>query len=168
MQKLVLKCFSGWLGAVHVIWRKYNLYIILNLNPKLWGFPSGSDGKESACDAGDLGLVPGLRRSSREWYSNPLQYLCLENPQGQRSLVVYSPWVCKESDMTEWLSTQHNPKLKIIFLKWNQSLGISSLFFSEQSKTRIWVPALPPRRNISVGSLLNLYKTWFSKLQNTV
>ena len=38
---------------------------------------------------------------------NPLQYSCLENPQGQRSLVGYSPWGHKELDMTEWLSTAH-------------------------------------------------------------
>ena len=41
--------------------------------------------------------------------SNPLQYSCLENPHGQRSLAVYRPWGCKESDMTERLSTaQHS------------------------------------------------------------
>ena len=44
------------------------------------GFPSGSDGKESACNAGDLGLIPGLRRSPGGGHSNPLQYSCLENP----------------------------------------------------------------------------------------
>ena len=38
---------------------------------------------------------------------NPLQYSCLENPHGQRSLVGYSPWGRKESDMTERLSTAH-------------------------------------------------------------
>ena len=38
---------------------------------------------------------------------NPLQYSCLENPQGQRSLAGYSPWGHKELDMTEWLSTAH-------------------------------------------------------------
>ena len=43
-------------------------------------FPSGSDGKESACNAGDLGLIPGLGRSSGERNSNPFQYSCLENP----------------------------------------------------------------------------------------
>ena len=43
------------------------------------GFPVGSDGKESACNAGNLGLIPGLRRSSREGNGNPLQYSCLEN-----------------------------------------------------------------------------------------
>ena len=50
------------------------------------GFPGGSDGKESACNAGDLGLIPGLGRSPGGGNSNPLQYSCLENPHGQRSL----------------------------------------------------------------------------------
>ena len=44
------------------------------------GFPGGSDGKESACNAGDLGLIPGLRRSPGGRHGNPLQYSCLENP----------------------------------------------------------------------------------------
>ena len=43
------------------------------------GFPGGSDGKESACNAGDLGLIPGLGRSPGEGNGNPLQYSCLGN-----------------------------------------------------------------------------------------
>ena len=43
------------------------------------GFPGGSDGKESACNAGDLGLIPGLGRSPGEGNGYPLQYSCLEN-----------------------------------------------------------------------------------------
>ena len=42
-------------------------------------FPGGSDGKESACNAGDLGLIPGLGRSLGEGTGNPFQYTCLEN-----------------------------------------------------------------------------------------
>ena len=45
----------------------------------LWGFPSSSDGKESACNAGDLGLIPRSGRSPGEGNGNPLQYSCLEN-----------------------------------------------------------------------------------------
>ena len=71
------------------------------------GFPGGSDGKESACNAGDLGSIPGLGRPPGGGPGNPLQYSCLENPHGQRSLVGYSPWGRKESDMTERLSTAH-------------------------------------------------------------
>ena len=48
------------------------------------GFPGGSDGKESACNAEDLGLSPGSGRSPGEGNGNPLQYPCLENPHGQR------------------------------------------------------------------------------------
>ena len=43
------------------------------------GFPGGSDSKESACKAGDPGLIPGLGRSPGEGNRNPLQYSCLEN-----------------------------------------------------------------------------------------
>ena len=42
--------------------------------------PGGSGGKESACNAGDLGLIPGLGRSPGEGNGNPLQHSCLENP----------------------------------------------------------------------------------------
>ena len=44
------------------------------------GFPDGSDGKESACNAGGLGLIPGSGRSPGEENGNPLQYSCLGNP----------------------------------------------------------------------------------------
>ena len=43
------------------------------------GFPGGSDNKASACNAGDLGLIPGQGRSPGEGNGNPLQYSCLEN-----------------------------------------------------------------------------------------
>ena len=65
------------------------------------GFPGGSDGKESACNAGEWGSIPGSGRFPREGNGYPLQYSCLESPRGQRSLVGYSLWGHKESDMTE-------------------------------------------------------------------
>ena len=57
--------------------------------------------KESVCNTGDLGLIPGLGRSPGEGHGNPLQYSCLEDFHGQRKLVGYSPWDRKESDVTE-------------------------------------------------------------------
>ena len=51
-----------------------------DLNPEHPGFPGGSDGKASACNAGNLGLIPGSGRSPGEGNGNPLQYSCLENP----------------------------------------------------------------------------------------
>ena len=68
------------------------------------GLPWWPSGKESACSAGDLGLIPGLGRSPRGGHGNSLQYSCLENPHGQRSLAGYSAWGHKESDTTEQLS----------------------------------------------------------------
>ena len=71
------------------------------------GFPSGSVSKESTLNVGDLGLIPGLGRSPEGGHGNLLQYDCLENPHGQRSLVGCSPRGHKESNMIEQLSTQH-------------------------------------------------------------
>ena len=59
--------------------------------PGVLGFPGGSDSKESACSARDLGSIPGSGRSPRGGHGNPLQGSCLENLCGQRSLVGYSP-----------------------------------------------------------------------------
>ena len=53
----------------------------------IMSFPGGSDGKESSCSAGDLGLIPGLGRCPGEGHGNTLQYSCLENHHRQRSLV---------------------------------------------------------------------------------
>ena len=44
------------------------------------GFPGGSEGETSTCNAGDQGLIPGSGRSPGEGNGNPLQYSCLENP----------------------------------------------------------------------------------------
>ena len=72
------------------------------MSPKaLWGFSSGSVGKESACNAGNLGSISELGRSPGGGHGNPLQYSCLENPQRQRDLVGCSPWGLKELDTTK-------------------------------------------------------------------
>ena len=63
------------------------------------GFPCGSAGKESACNAGDLGLIPGSERSPGEGNSYPLQCSSLEN-----SMDCIVNGGCKELDMTEQLS----------------------------------------------------------------
>ena len=79
------------------------------------GFPGGSIGEESGCNAGDLGSIPGLGISPGGVHGNSLQYSCLENPHRQRSLVVFSTWGCKQSHMTELLSTQHSREGYILF-----------------------------------------------------
>ena len=60
-------------GSVRPTLRFSNIYILL-------GFPCSSNGKESACNAGGLGSIPGSGRSSGEGNGNPLQYSCLEKP----------------------------------------------------------------------------------------
>ena len=65
-----------------------------------WGFPGGSDGKESICNEGDPGLILGSRRSPGEGNGNPLQYSCLENPMDRGA---WQATVC--SVATELLST---------------------------------------------------------------
>ena len=64
---------------------------IKGLAPWPPGFPGGSDGKESTYNVGDLGSIPGLGKSRGGGHGNPLQYFCLENPHGERSLAGYSP-----------------------------------------------------------------------------
>ena len=80
------------LGFHHILlYYIYYMYFI---------FPGGSDGKESACNAGDLGSIPVSGRSPGEgkWQSTPL-FLPGEL-HGQRSFAGYSPWGHKESYMT--------------------------------------------------------------------
>ena len=70
----------------------------------------GSDSKISTCNAEHLCLILGLGRSPGEAYGNPLQYSCLENSHGQRSLAGYSPLSHKELDMKETIAKINNIK----------------------------------------------------------
>ena len=82
--------------------RFYPIYM-LGQHSQVWGFPGGSEVKASACNAGDLGSIPGSVRSPGEGNGNPLQYSCLENPMDGGAMG-YSPRGRKESDMTKRLS----------------------------------------------------------------
>ena len=66
--------------------------------------PGGSDGKESACNAGEPGSIPGLERCPGEGNGNPFQYSCLENSMDRGAWGAYIQWGHNESDMTEWLT----------------------------------------------------------------
>ena len=79
-----------------VVFFRFYIYVM--------GFPGSSSGKESTCNTGDPGLIPGLGRSPEGGIGYPRQYSCLENPHGQRSLASYSPWGRKELDTSEQLS----------------------------------------------------------------
>ena len=88
--------FSSWVRKIP--WRRDWLP-----TPVL-GFPSGSDGKESACSAGDLGSVLGLEISPGEGKGNPLQYSCLENSMDRGAWWATLQGGHKESDTTEQLT----------------------------------------------------------------
>ena len=101
--------FNSWVGKFP--WRRDRLP-----TPVFLGFPGGSDDKESAHNAGDLSSIPGLGRY-------PVQYSCLENPHGQRSLVGYNPlghkelghdWVTKHGTAESYYIAQ--PRVFLIFL----------------------------------------------------
>ena len=66
-----------------------------------WNYSGGSDSKESACNAGDLGSIPGWGRSPGEGNGNPLQYAYLGNPMGREVLRATVHMVAKELDTTE-------------------------------------------------------------------
>ena len=68
-------------------------------------FSGGTNNDEYTCNVRDLGLTSELGRSPGGGHGKPLQYSCLENPHGQRSLAGYSPWG-QESRTTERVSTQ--------------------------------------------------------------
>ena len=81
---------------------------VFQLSPVVKNLPA------NAGDIRDSSSVPGSGRSPGGGHGNPLQYSCLENPHGQRSLVGYSPWGRKESDMTERLTTITTFRLRVI------------------------------------------------------
>ena len=103
------------------------------------GFPGGSVGKESSCNAGDKGSIlgsgrsPGILAMPRKWQPNPV--FLPGKFHGQRSLVGYCPWGCKLSDMSDragTLPTNLNlyllsPMMKEICLNKNQKLFVSIL-----------------------------------------
>ena len=64
---------------------------------------SGSDSKESACDAADMGLIPGSGRAPREGNGHPFQYCCLQNSMDREAWQAVVHEVV-ESNTTEWLS----------------------------------------------------------------
>ena len=84
---------SQWIQEIKVTG---SCFIIVNLlalekETQCLGFPGGSVAKESACNAGNTGSIPGLGRSPGGGHGNQLQYSCLENPCRQKSLVGDSP-----------------------------------------------------------------------------
>ena len=109
-------------------------------------FRGDSAGTESTCNVGDLCSVPGSGRSPGEENGNPLQYSCLENPLGQRSLAGYSPWGRRESDTTE------QPSIAAVCACQSQSPSLQvcplhlHLYFCVADKFIYWQPIFISRQ----------------------
>ena len=72
-----------------------------DLHSVFWGFPGGSESKESTCNAGELGLIPGSGRSPGEGNGKPLQCSCLENPMDRGA------WKATVHGLAELDTTKH-------------------------------------------------------------
>ena len=104
------------------------------------GFPDGSDGRESACSAGDLGSVPGSGRSPAAGHGNPFQYSCLENPVDRGAWWATAHGVA-ESDTTEQVSTQHGASLSTL----HRTPSAQALCQSPQPCSRLPTVTIPEK-----------------------
>ena len=95
----------------------------------LWSFPGGSDGKESTCNAGDLGSIPELGRCPGEGNGYSFQYSCMENPmdRGAWQPIVHG---FSESKMTEvpWHAHMYMYVCVCVYISSVQSLSHVRLF----------------------------------------
>ena len=93
------------LGCFHIVGLKSSLCILIT---RSLGFPGGSVVKNPPPVAGDVDLIPGWTRCLGEGNGNPVQYSCLENPVGRRTLQVTLEGVTGESGMTYGLNSSYN------------------------------------------------------------
>ena len=84
--------------------------------PGIMGLPWWLDSKDSACNAGDLGSIPGSRRSPGEGNGDPLQYSCLENSMDREAWWATVHRDLKESDTTEWWTLYISPDQTLSFI----------------------------------------------------
>ena len=121
------------------------------------GFSGGSDGKESACNAGDLGSTPGSGRSPEEGHGNPLQYSCLENPTDRGAWQATVQGISKSQTLLKRLTLSHTCTCAYIFF----------VYFAEgfmESNKYIWNTTLPNRWAIFKNPLSCLPHSWVYSL----
>ena len=106
----------------------FPLLIFLSLKPRgAVGFPSGASGKESACNAGDLGWIPRVGRSPGGGHGNLLQHSCLESLTNRGAWWATVHGVAKSwTRLSNW--AQLNPKVSIITIK------LCSVFLSQSHR----------------------------------
>ena len=122
--------------------------------PGFLGFPCGSAGKESACNAGDLGSIPGLGRSPGEGKGYPLQYSCLENSMAIQSMElqrVRHDWVTwkkkkKKTDLWEVSRFMH-----CLFAYVKKSSEIKMLCILQGTRAQLQMTFILPRIKLNLA-----------------
>ena len=138
---------------LHTLWSDHHANSTNHLSPSkvgtllttflmLQGFPGGWDGKESACNVGDLGLIPGSERSLGEGNGNPSQYSCLENSmdRGTWRAIVHG---IAESGMNEWpLSLSYAVHyILVTYLLYNwRFISLNPLYLFHPLPPSFWQP----------------------------
>ena len=118
--KLIAQMTEPGFGTVTLLWSTpAHFCSLLYSSVLMWtrGFPCSSVGKESACNAGDLGSIPGSGRSPGEGNGNPLQYSCLENPMDRgawKAMVHRVTKVGHDLVLSFFLSTPNDPHLLVL------------------------------------------------------
>ena len=98
---------GAWCAAVHGVAESDMTLGLSNNKDYARGFPDSSLGKESACNTGDPGLIPGLGRYPGGEHGNPFQYSCLENPRDRGTWQAIGHRFAKSQTQLKQLSTQH-------------------------------------------------------------
>ena len=131
-------------------------------------FPGGSDSKESAFNAGDLGSIPGSGRSAGEGNGCPLQYSCLENPMDRGAWLGYSPWDRKELDTTEKLTLSLLLRIEECPGEGSRILDCIAISYSKgSSRPRDWTHGLLHLLHWQAGSL-TASATWEAATHSSI
>ena len=138
-------------------------YQNLRLSLITFRLPRWLSGKESACNAGDAGLIPGSGRSSGGRNGNPLQYSCLENPmdRGAKWATVHG---VAESDMHDWV-TEHTWILDHVHRQLpgkerQPLLQVICITEAGDSEGQMWVPVYPSSPTSSPSFIPNCLPCW--------
>ena len=140
---------STWSQRVrHDLWTKQQILRSLSslwfnyvqlLKQYFWGFPGGSEVKVSACNARNLGSIPGSGRSPGEGNGNPLQYSCLENP------VDRGAWWATDHGVAKSWARLRDLTLTLVMLQ--MCINDNGPFYVQQEGNRDYTsPCLPTRR----------------------
>ena len=116
-----------------------------------WGFPGSSADKKAACNAGNLGSLPGLGRSPGEGHDNPLQYSCLENPMDRGAWRATVHGVAKGQTQLNTHIHIHTPSPRDVSIlpggeEENKTKDSGTSSASKDAETGYWAPDSPQHK----------------------